>query len=126
MQNHLVTIDVRGLAGVIQRFDRVGGPLPQLTSSGSIESGHYAADAKREESSISVGRRRLRSGAVIPSRRHHVERRRILRAPAGLTRPGIKRRHHLVVTLTRKHVDDVADENGRGVAEPDIDLPLLV
>ena len=124
VQDDVVAVDDRRLAGVVERLDPIGGPLPQLPAVRGVERGHDAADAEREEAPVGVGRGRLGPGPVDAGGRHHLKPGGIARPPDGLAGGGVEGLHDLVVALPAEQVHPIADEEGRRVAEPHVDRPL--
>ena len=65
-------------------------------------------------------------GAVASGRLRHRERRRVGGSPEGFPRRRVERRHDLFFSLASEHEKTLADHQRGRIAEPDVDLPLLL
>ena len=107
----------------IQRCDRGFRYLPDLVASLGIEGRDDPAQAQGVELTVGKRGRRLRSRTMQLGCGLEREWRWIAGVPQLVSGVGIERPHHLVFTLTRKHVQPIADQHGRGVAVADVDAP---
>src|SRR5207253_10962563 len=85
----------------------------------------YAGHADRVEPAAGKNRRRFWTGAVARGGALHRERCRVGGLPQDFSGCGVERAHHLVLLLSREHVDAISSDERRGVAGADGNLPTL-